>query len=303
MAHRLRRDAEGLKEGGIEVHLRDRRAQRAAGLDAGAFDEAGDMRASGIDTGFAAIGMPWSPVKTTMVLVCLAAGFELLHHLTDEGIHAQNAGIILREVDTGRWCVRQPRQHSECGRVHIGRCGVAVLGIAQLVLHMLPPGRVGIARIAPKEPGFVSSGFDDGVEIVRLHKGVVREVSRGLLMQFARESAIHATGLEHLNEVRDVLCHAARREEGGIIRLRDRVRQRNPLLRSTELRVSVVAVAPDAVRVRQQPAVDRRLARRAHALSAEGAGEVHALSRKLVEIRRLQAVMPAFGSRAARSLV
>jgi hypothetical protein len=52
-----------------------------------------------------------------------------------------------------------------------------------------------VAGIAPEEPRLVARSLDHRVEIAGADEGVMREVSRGLLMQLPRERAIHAIRL------------------------------------------------------------------------------------------------------------
>ena len=50
--------------------------------------------------------------------------------------------------------------------------------------------------------------------------------------------------------------HSACGQKGGVICLGDGIWKRNPLLRSAEFGMMVVAVAPDAVGVRDESAID-----------------------------------------------
>ena len=153
---------------------------------------------------------------------------------------------------------------------------------------MPPPRRVRVAGIAPEEPGLVAGSLDHRIQIVGPEETVIRKIPCRLLMQFTGERAIHALRLQHLNKVRDAFMHAPCGKVGGIVLRGDGIRQRDPLVRISKLGVTVVAVAPDAVHVREQSAVDRRLAGRADALRAEGAREVHTAGSERIKIRRLQ---------------
>ena len=187
------REAEGFEKGGIEIHLRDGRTDDAPRLDAGAFHIERHLRARGIDARLAArIADAVVAGEDDDGALRLPRGFELLQHRADEFINVPHARVILREIHARGGRVRHPRQHRDRRRFHILRRGVAILRVHQLALHMLPPRRVRVAGIAPEEPRLVSRALDDRVEVIVLHEHIVGKIPRGLLMQFARERAIHS---------------------------------------------------------------------------------------------------------------
>ena len=92
--------------------------------------------------------------------VRLSARFQRHQHRSDEFINTADARVIVREVNARGRRVGHPWHHLDFRGAHILRRGVGILRIHKLALHMLPPRRMGVAGIAPEEPGLVPRCLD-----------------------------------------------------------------------------------------------------------------------------------------------